>query len=100
MFQLDKIEARTRSIVIPRLSGCDASNFVGACDRVLAFHENKRLPLAIEYGVSQALLRAAAHIGRRTLAEVICSEYDLPLPEKPVPITPRAGMRDKSTSIR
>ncbi|NLS75313.1 methylaspartate ammonia-lyase [Bradyrhizobium brasilense] len=91
VFQVDKIEALTRSVVIPRLFACDASNFVGACDRVLAFHENKRLPLAIEYGVSQALLRAAAHIARATLAEVICSEYDLALPEKPVPIYAQSG---------
>ncbi|ANW03084.1 methylaspartate ammonia-lyase [Bradyrhizobium icense] len=91
VFRVDTIEALTRSVVIPRLFACDASNFVGACDRVLAFHEIKRLPLAIEYGVSQALLRAAAHIARTTTAEVICSEYDLPLPEKPVPIYAQSG---------
>ncbi|WP_407114679.1 methylaspartate ammonia-lyase [Bradyrhizobium sp. LMG 9283] len=91
VFQVDTIEALTRSVVIPRILACDASNFVGACESVLAFHENKRLPLAIEYGVSQALLRAAAHISRITLAEVVCSEYDLPLPQKPVPLYAQSG---------
>lgn len=91
VFQVDAIEALTKSVVIPRILACDASKFVGACESVLAFHENKRLPLAIEYGVSQALLRAAAHISRITLAEVVCSEYDLPLPRRPVPLYAQSG---------
>lgn len=91
LFQVGTIETVTRSVVIPRLLAADVSNFLGACERVLAFHENKRLPLAIEYGVSQALLRAAAHFDRTTLAEVICSEFSLPLPERPVPIFAQSG---------
>lgn len=91
VFQIDTIQTLTRSVVIPRLLAADVSNFLGACERVLAYHEDKRLPLAIEYGVSQVLLRAAAHLARTTLAEVICSEYRLPLPEKPVPIYAQSG---------
>jgi len=91
VFQLDTIEALIKSIVIPRLLACEAANFLSACACVLASHDNKRLPLAIEYGVSQALLRAAAHIARKTLAEVICSEYHLPLPDKQVPIYAQSG---------
>ncbi|MGY4408247.1 methylaspartate ammonia-lyase [Bradyrhizobium sp. USDA 3315] len=91
LFQADTIEAITRSVVIPRLLAVDVSNFLDACKRVLAYHENKRLPLAIQYGVSQALLRAAAHIARTTPAEVICSEFSLPLPERPVPIYAQSG---------
>lgn len=41
--------------------------------------------------MSQALLRAAAYLSRTTLAEVICSEFVLPLPEKPVPIYAQSG---------
>ncbi|MCA1386374.1 MULTISPECIES: methylaspartate ammonia-lyase [unclassified Bradyrhizobium] len=91
VFQVDTVEALTRSVVIPRLLAGDVSNFLGSCNRVLAHYEGKRLPLAVEYGVSQALLRAAAYIGRTTLAEVICSEYRLPLPDKPVPIYAQSG---------
>lgn len=91
VFQVDPIETLTRSVVIPRLLAADLSDFLGACDRVLAYHEGKRLPLAVEYGVSQALLRAAAHLAKITLAEMICSEFCLPMPERPVPIYAQSG---------
>lgn len=91
VFQRDTIEAVTKSVVVPRLLAADVSNFIASCSSVLAYHEDKRLPIAIEYGVSQALLRATAHVARRTLAEVICEEYHLPLPEKPVPIYAQSG---------
>lgn len=91
IFQVDTIQALTRSVVIPRLLVADVSDFVGACHRVLAHHRDKRLPLAIEYGVSQALLRASANTARTTLAEVICSEFQLPIPESPVPIYAQSG---------
>ncbi|MDW9912702.1 methylaspartate ammonia-lyase [Sinorhizobium meliloti] len=90
-FDLDAVHVFTRSIVVPRLLTVDTSNFVGACDYVLAPLAGKRLPLAVEYGVSQALLRAAAHIARTTLAEVICTDFSLPLPQKPVPIFAQSG---------
>jgi len=91
VFQVDAIQALTRSVVIPRLLTADVSGFIAACESILVYHEGKRLPLAIEYGVSQALLRAAAHVARTTLAEVICSEYRLSLPEKPVPLYAQSG---------
>ena len=91
LFQTKEIETVTRSIVVPRLLSVDVSSFLEACDQVLAYHDGKRLPLAVEYGVSQALLAAAAHVARTTLAEVICSEYFLPLPDKRVPIYAQSG---------
>ncbi|TIU96885.1 MAG: methylaspartate ammonia-lyase, partial [Mesorhizobium sp.] len=51
----------------------------------------KRLPLAVEYGVSQALLRAVAQLRRKTMAEVICAEFNLPLPTRRVPIYCQSG---------
>ncbi|XIA67788.1 hypothetical protein ACFIOY_18905 [Bradyrhizobium sp. TZ2] len=84
----------------PAASRCDPSNFLGACERVLAYHEDKRLPLAIEYGGSQALLLATAHVARTTLADVICSEFSLPWLERPVPIFAQSGGSRESTSIR
>lgn len=91
VFQVEPIEAFTRSVVIPRLLTADVSSFLRCCERILSHHEDKRLPLAIEYGVSQALLRAAAHHARTTLAEVVCSEFSLPLPERSVPIYAQSG---------
>jgi len=44
---------------------------------------------AIDYAVSQALLRAAAD--GRTMAEVLCAEYELPLIAEPVPIYGQSG---------
>lgn len=91
LFKVAEVEAIVRSVIVPRLTGMDVSIFAEGCDRALSQHEGNRLPLAIEYGVSQALLGAASHCARSTMAEVICSEYSLPLPERPVPIFAQSG---------
>lgn len=91
LFDVDKIAAITESVIVPRLKRLDPTHFLAACDEVLAYHNGKRLPLAIEYGVSQALLQAAAHIDRSTMAEVICREFSLPIPTKRVPIFGQSG---------
>ncbi|WP_199201578.1 methylaspartate ammonia-lyase [Mesorhizobium sp. 131-3-5] len=91
LFHTERIEALTRSVVVPRLLSVDVSNFLETCSHVLAYHSGSRLPLSVEYGVSQALLRAAAHVARTTLAEVICSEFFLPLPTKRVPLYAQSG---------
>ncbi len=91
VFQVDRIEAFVKSVMVPRLLGVGVSSFLGACDQVFAPHEGKRLPLAVEYGVSQALLRAAAHAAGTTLAEVICKEFNLPLLDRRVPIFAQSG---------
>lgn len=91
LFIVEDIEALTRNVLVPRLLTANVAGFLAACSDVLAFHNGKRLPLAIEYGISQALLRAAAHVARKTLAEVICSEFNLELPRRPVPIFAQSG---------
>ncbi|MQU68381.1 methylaspartate ammonia-lyase [Sinorhizobium meliloti] len=91
LFMMDAIESLTRSVAIPRLKSTDISNFQAACSHVLAHHEGSRLPLAVEYGVSQALLAAAAHVACTTLTEVVCSEFSLSLPEKRVPLYAQSG---------
>ena len=53
--------------------------------------EERRLHTAIRYGVSQALLRAVAMERGLTTAEVIAEEWDLPLPDTPVPIHAQSG---------
>ncbi|TIU94241.1 MAG: methylaspartate ammonia-lyase, partial [Mesorhizobium sp.] len=74
-----------------RLLDVDASRYLEACAHVFEPHEHKRLPLAVEYGVSQALLRAVAQLRRKTMAEVICAEFNLPLPTRRVPIYCQSG---------
>ncbi|MBZ9910145.1 MULTISPECIES: methylaspartate ammonia-lyase [Mesorhizobium] len=91
LFETSQISDLTSRVVAPRLLDVDVSRYLVACAKVLEPHEHKRLPLAIEYGVSQALLRAAAYLQRATMAEVVCAEFDLPLPTRRVPIYCQSG---------
>ncbi|WP_036270434.1 methylaspartate ammonia-lyase [Mesorhizobium sp. L48C026A00] len=91
VFETAQISDLTSRVVAPRLLDADASRYLPACATVLEPFEHKRLPLAIEYGVSQALLRAAAHLQRTTMAEIICGEFNLPLPIRRVPIYCQSG---------
>lgn len=49
------------------------------------------LSAAVRYGVSQALLKAAALSSGRTMAEVIAAEWDLPQPTRLVPVHAQSG---------
>lgn len=91
VFNVGEIEDLTRSVVMPRLLAADAQSFLASCDHVFAPHQGRRLPLAIEYGTSQALLQAAAHFARATPAETICGEFGLASPRKSVPIFCQSG---------
>lgn len=91
LFKRDDIATITQTKVVPRLLRCDPSDFRGACKQVFGDIARGRLPLAIEYGASQALLRAAAHIHRRTMAEIICTEYSLDIPDRGVPLYAQSG---------
>ncbi|MER8996026.1 methylaspartate ammonia-lyase [Mesorhizobium sp. M0678] len=91
LFDIKEISDLTSQVVVPRLLDVDASLYLDACAKVFEPFQHERLPLALEYGVSQALLRAAAHLRRMTMAEIICSEFDLPLPTHSVPIYCQSG---------
>jgi methylaspartate ammonia-lyase len=51
----------------------------------------RNLHTAIRYGVSQALLKAVALSRGTTMTEVICDEWNLPLPETTIPIHAQCG---------
>ncbi|PCI54746.1 MAG: methylaspartate ammonia-lyase [Alphaproteobacteria bacterium] len=91
LFNVENIEANTRTTLIPRLIGLSVGSFLSACKTALAHDKGKRLPLSIEYGVSQALLRAAAHAAKKSMAEVICESFTLSLPTKSVPLYAQSG---------
>lgn len=91
LFETRSIIEIASKVVVPRLRDVDCSRFLDACSEVFVFAKGERLPLSIEYGVSQALLRAAAHAARRTMAEVLCAELTLPLPNRRVPIYAQSG---------
>ena len=69
------------------LVGQDARRFRPLADAVEAFrHAGKPLHTAVRYGVSQALLNAAALANRLTMAEVAAAEYGTTLPAHPLPV--------------
>jgi methylaspartate ammonia-lyase len=71
----------------PLLAGATVSGFRELCAIVAA----AGLPPWLCYGASQALLRAAASASRRTMAEVVVTEWGLPTPARPVPVFAQSG---------
>src|SRR6185437_14489983 len=67
--------------------GTDVSSFRASSERL----EGLGLPAAAGYGVSQALLSAAALSSRETMAEVVAREYETGAPLRPVPIFAQCG---------
>ncbi len=53
--------------------------------------EGQRLHTAIRYGLTQALLDAAALATNQLKAEVVCSEYGLPVVAEPIPLFGQSG---------
>jgi methylaspartate ammonia-lyase len=51
----------------------------------------RQLHPALRYGLSQALLQAVALARALSMAEVICEEWSLPRPTKPIPIHAQSG---------
>ncbi len=90
-FNAEGAEDFCREHLVPRLRGLKDASFRSACETVLAPVKGHQLPRAVEYGVSQALLKLVAHRQGLTMAEVICQEYDLPVIARPVPIYAQSG---------
>lgn len=76
----------------PLLEGRDANAFLANArffDTVEI--EGQRLHTAIRYGLTQALLDAAALATHRLKAEVLCAEYGLPVVAKAIPLFGQSG---------
>ena len=91
LFDPAKMGEQTKEIVRPRLIGRSADDAAANCEVAFADHENGPLPLAIKYGVSQALLAAAAHAKRCTAAQIVCEIFGRPLPTCAIPIFAQSG---------
>ncbi|MEM7701993.1 MAG: methylaspartate ammonia-lyase [Pseudomonadota bacterium] len=91
LFVPKRMQAICEERVAPRLKGMDAGLGAENCTAAFAYAEEGRLPLAIEYGVSQALLRAAAHAKRCTIAEVVSQALGLEAPTAPIPLFAQSG---------
>lgn len=78
--------------IAPKLQGRDLGSF-----RSLAYEidnlaiNGQRLHTAIRYGISQSLLSASAAAQNKTMAEVICAEYNLPIIPKRVQVFAQSG---------
>lgn len=76
-----------RKDILPRLVGRDAKRFREAAGEMDGLtRAGKPIHTAIRYGLTQALLHAAALANKRTMAEVISSEYGTKISMKPIPI--------------
>jgi len=69
------------------LEGHQAEDFRAGCARLSLLG----LPKAVEYGVTQALLAAAAHARRITMAEVVAAEWATGVEIRQVPILAQSG---------
>lgn len=88
LFRAEDAAVVVRDKLRPRLIKADIASFRASSAAIL---EDLSLPKAVDYGVSQALLRAAAEASKCTPAEIICAEFGLPLPTKPVPLYAQSG---------
>ncbi len=91
LFQPAAIAALVRGVLAPRLIGRPAAYADASAAIAFADHNGRRLPIAVEYGLSQALLQAEAMASQLTVAEVVAQLHDLPLPTRPVPIFAQSG---------
>ncbi|WP_312458900.1 methylaspartate ammonia-lyase [Proteiniclasticum sp.] len=74
------------------LIGKDASSFKPLADEIDSLsHEGKKLHTAIRYGMTQALLDAAAKCNRVTMAEIVQKEYKTGVALSRVPIFAQSG---------
>ena len=83
----------------PALAGLETDGFRDADSRAMqALADGSLSHKAIEYGLSQALLVAAARSSGRTMAEVVCAEFDCPLVAEPVPVFAQTGDRNRDNA--
>jgi methylaspartate ammonia-lyase len=94
LFAAHDAVAAVEAVVAPALRGTDlADGFrtVSARIEALTSGDDRPLPAAVRYGVSQAVLAAVARARRQTMAEVIRDEYETGAPLLPVPLYAQTG---------
>ena len=92
VFTAERARRDVLTHLAPRLVGTPVTGFRDLAG-VLAGVTTDEGPLhtAVRYGVSQAVLGAAARAARRTMAEVVRDEYDTGAPLTPVPLYAQTG---------
>jgi methylaspartate ammonia-lyase len=80
------------NILSQRMIGVEFGSFRSACAKVFApLSDGTTFPLAVQYGVSQALLRAFSLSSGKSMVEVICAEYECPLSATRIPMLGQSG---------
>lgn len=92
LFIADHFVAFLKTKLTPLLLACDPSDFrqnAQYFDRLEI--DGKRLHTAIRYGLSQALLDAAALAAGKLKAEIVCQAYELPVDPRPLALFGQSG---------
>src|SRR5262249_49791585 len=76
-----------------KLQGCEVAHFRANCEWLDSFEtaNGERLPAALRYGISQALLQAAAVARGCTMAEIVQQDFHFPRVARPVPVYAQTG---------
>lgn len=93
LFLADDYIPLIEKYVVPVLVGRDLTSFRALAEEVDQIKDENGKPLhtAIRYGVTQAILDAAARTQHLTMTEIIVKEYDLELITEPVKVFTQTG---------
>lgn len=94
LFEADRYEKVIEELVFPRIIGRDAGAFRTLAEEIEMIENpgtGNKLHTAVRYGVSQAILDAAAKSGRRLMAEVFADEYGTDVSDTGIPIFTQSG---------
>src|SRR5271166_5951142 len=87
LFQAEQHLGFLRTTMRDLVRGRPIDRFLDLAEEVDGFvHDGKRLHTALRYGVTQALLHAAALANRCTMAEIVSREYGCAIASAPIPI--------------
>ncbi len=93
LFLAEDFAPLVEGFLAERLTGREIGSFRGPAEELDALPgpDGKRLHTALRYGLSQALLHAAALKSKKLMCEVLAEEYGLPIILEPVPIFSQSG---------
>lgn len=92
LFLANNFVAFLQTNIAPLLLACNPAEFrqnAEYFDRLLI--DGKRLHTAIRYGLSQALLDAAALAASKLKTEIVCAQYNLPIDPRPLALFGQSG---------
>ncbi len=92
VFKAEEFIELIQNHLAERIVGRELANFRALAEEFDGWRwQGQQLHSAVRYGLSQALLDAVAKAKRRTMAEIVAQEYDLPLIVRPIPIFAQTG---------